>query len=154
MIKFLTDRQEIAKAINIDRIPVITVKLYEPLQGFDYAYGGYKVLVVSPTKGYPDRKLRCTVHMYGDELNKGLHDTPQCYRTIHLSEGMVGIAASFGLNDIREMIEWNQAPLLQLGQEVIVFFDGRRTGWLRRMKVNKYGTKLIDVDEREDRENG
>lgn len=136
-MKFLTDRREIAQAINIDRLPVITIDITKPMDGYPDCYSGSKVLLATPCKRYPDMYSKCTVKMFGDEPgNAENHDKPWAYRKIVLTEGMVGIFAEFGMHDLRDMIEWSNCRYLTAGQRVVVFFDRGKDGFLRLMKVS------------------
>ena len=66
---FLTDRREIAKAINIDKIPVIVFDLTNPMEGYDNCYEGTKVNIEGAHRGaYADLSTHCTPHIWGDEL--------------------------------------------------------------------------------------
>ena len=136
-MKFLRDRREIAQAINIDRLPVITIDIRKPMDGYPDCYEGSKVLIATPNKRYPDSYSKCTVRMFGDEPgNAEHHDAPWGYKKIVLCEGMIGLFADFGLSDVREMVEWSNCRWLTAGQKVVVFFDKGDKGFLRVMKVS------------------
>lgn len=136
-MKFLTDRQEIARAINIDRIPVLTVDIRKPMDGYPDCYSGSKVLVATPCKRYPDSYSRCTVKMFGDEPgNAERHDTPWAYKKIVFSCPGTMLTADFGMRDVREMVEWSNCRMLHAGDQVVVFFDRGDKGYIRLMKVS------------------
>lgn len=149
-MKFLTDRHTIANTINVQQVPVITIDITRPLNDDDFyknCYGGAKMVVAAPTARYPDAYERTTVKMFGDETGNEDHEHPWEYKRITFREGMVGIAARFGLQDVREMIEWNAAPHVKDGDPVVVFFDGGSVGYLRLMYVDRKTGTLRDVDE-------
>ena len=136
-MKFLTDRMKIAEAINIQKIPVLTVDISKCMNGYDDCYEGSKVrLIGGHSKGYEDLDTRCTVRMFGDEVGNECHDAPQFYKTIKLCGGMFGIHSGFGLSDVDEMVEWSNTKILRAGDRVIVFFRGDGVGYLRLMKVS------------------
>lgn len=133
-MKFLTDRQEIAKAININKFPVIRINIGEQMRGYDDCYEGDKIKVA-----YKDFDIRCTVEMFGDGVNADKHDTPWLYEHIELMPETVGLFAHFGYSDAMEMAEWNRVPTIQAGQNVVVIFydDNRKVCIIRQMKVGK-----------------
>ena len=146
---FLTDRREIAQAINIERLPVITMDITKPIGGDEFykgCYEGSKVVLAIPYPRYPDNEEWCKVKMFGDyEENKEWHDKPWMYGRISLQEKPVGIHSSFGLWDVREMVAFNNAVHVKNGDKVVVFFDGGDNGHLRLMKIK--GHTLVDVEE-------
>ena len=142
--KFLTDRQEIAKAINIDRIPVITFDLTKPMD-YENCYEGSKVNIEGAYKGnYSYLTSRCTAHLWGDKECEEVHKTPWLYKNVYLNCYGFGISSSFSLHDVEEMVEWSNAIRLTAESPVIVFFKtvnpftGKKTGYLRMMKVSKH----------------
>lgn len=135
-MKFLTDRKKIAEAINIQKLPVLTIDISKSMEGFDHCYEGSKVRVLGGhSKGYEDLDTRCTVRMFGDEKENSRHDAPQFYGKIILSGGAVFLSSDFGLRDVDEMVEWSNAREVRAGDQVIVYFRGNGVGYLRLMKV-------------------
>lgn len=152
-MKFLVDRHEIAQAINIDRIPVITIDITKCMDGYEHCYEGDKVLVTDPKHG---RHVRCTVKMYGDDNGNNDYLHPWFYKTICLMNPGAYISASFGYSDVMEMVEWSKSKVLDAGEEVIVMFNDRENKYcyLRRMRVSdsvnlhcQTAATLVDVDE-------
>ena len=136
-MKFLKNRTEIGKAINVDRIPVLTVDISNPMKGYPDCYSGSKVNVAGGrSKGYEDLLTRCTVKMYGDEPGNECHDEPWMYKKIILSGEIVGLKSSFTINDIISDVEWSNARTVKAGDAVIVFFRACNNGYLRLMKVS------------------
>lgn len=156
-MKFVTDRQELAKDINIKGIPVITMDISRPLDGDEFykdCYGGSKIRVAYQTRRYGELHSRCRAKMFGDEVgNKGHHDEPWKYKRIHLSCPCVGISAEFNLHDAREMNMWSNTRILHAGDEVYVFFDRGDRAFYRKMRVGRVDSgcstvaMLEDVDE-------
>lgn len=135
---FLTDRKEIAKAINIDRIPVITIDIGKHMDGFENCYEGSRIRIDGAYKGrYSDMLVRCTARMYGDEHGNDCHSTPQFYKRIVLQPSVVAIADSFGLTDVDEMVKWNNTPIVKAGDKVVVYFRDREAGSLRLMRIGE-----------------
>ena len=149
-MKFLQERREIANAINIMKYPVITMDIAKPLNGDEFykdCYGGSKMVVAAPTSRYPDAEELTTVMMFGDQAGNEDHNRPWAYKRIVFREGAIGIHADFGLKDVREMVEWNNAVHVKDGDKVVVFFDDGNRGWLRLMKVDRRSHTLTDIDE-------
>lgn len=141
---FLTDRMDIAKAINIDKLPVICFDLTKPME-YENCYEGSKVNIEGAHKGnYSDLSCHCTAHLWGDKESADVHPTPWLYKKVYLNCWGFGISSSFGLRDVEEMIEWSHAPRMTAEDKVIVFFktinpfNGKETGYLRLMKVSKH----------------
>lgn len=153
-MKFLRERTEIAKKINIEKIPVLTIDITKCMNGYDNCYEGSKVrLIGGHSKGYEDLTTDCTVKMYGDEEGNECHDTPWLYERLVLTGGCVCLKSSFGLSDVDEMVEWSNTKILKANDPVIVYFRGNGVGFLREMKVGgrinphcSTVAMLVDVD--------
>ena len=149
-MKFITDRKELAKEMNIKRTPVLTINITKCMDGYDNCYSGSDIEIQHPRAN--DLFCRCTVKMFSDGPNEDLHDTPWLYKSIALYEGVVCIDSSFGLSDVREMAHWNNVRRAKEGDEVLVFFDGGATGWVRKMKIGPVSAnvfplaRLVDVE--------
>ena len=154
-MKFLTDRKEIARLINIEDLPVLTIKIDEPMNGYPDCYEGSKIKV---DDGKHERymSVRCTVKMFGDEPGNEDHVRPWTYKKIVLKSGICGITSDFGYSDVIEMEEWSNARTVKAGDRVVVLFKAERARvcFLRLMRVSDridrhcYTTAtLIDVDE-------
>lgn len=153
-MKFLTDRHEIAEAINIKRTPVITINVKECINGYENCYAGSRLLVSTPSKRYPDHYTRCTVKMYGDGVNEDKHATPWLYNRIGLYPESACLTDSFGYRDVIEMAEWSEARCVKGGDEVLVVFDCGNVCYIRKMRIGKrvdgfvYPSALLhDIDE-------
>lgn len=137
-MKFLSDRTEIAKAINIDRIPVITMDISKCMDGFENCYKGSKINLEGAHSGrYADLLTNCTAMMFGDEEGNNAHFAPWTFARIRLRPRCTSLHADFGLRDVDEMVEWSHAPLAKAEDKVIVFFRGEGKGFLRMMKIPK-----------------
>lgn len=154
-MKFLTDRKEIAKEINIKGTPVLTIDITECMKGYDHCYEGSCVRVLGGhTRGYEDLDTRCTVMMFGGEQGNEDHDRPWTYKKIVLNGGVVCIDNSFGLSDVDEMVKWSNTRVIKAEDPVILYFRGKNVGYLRMMKVGKRidpfcstVATLVDIDE-------
>lgn len=147
-MRFLTDRHEIAEEINIKRTPVITINVSKEADGWEGygVYDGSKVRVATPSRNYPDSTHRCTAHIYMDGENEKAI-IPIEAKVIHLTCPGIGLKASFGYQDVVEMVEWSHAPLVKAGDEVVVVFDDAENGaiWLRKMVVGKVSPNCSTV---------
>ena len=160
-MKFLKERTEIAKAINIDKIPVICFDVRKSMEGYDNCYEGTKVNIEGAHKGrYSDLTTNCTPHIWSDELDDVSTIAPWMAKRIHLNSYGSCLHSDFSLRDVEDMVEWSHAPRLHAEDKVIVFFKAKNpfkncdTGYLRLMKVGKHidpfcstVTFLEDVEE-------
>ena len=154
-MKWLTDRKEIAKAINIDRLPVITMNIAKCMDGFEDCYEGSRIALEGAHSGrYADLLTYCTARMYGDEKGNERHDAPWTYKRIHLTPRTSYLTSDFSLRDIDEMVMWRNAPLAKANDKVIVYFRGEKNGYLRVMKIGARiepfcttAVMLEDIDE-------
>lgn len=111
-MRTLTERTEIATAINGHQMPVITVDLAD---SDEYGLVSQKVLIDNGTynDGFP-YYLRSEVRAYSD------------MRKLVFSHGAVGISASFTYYDMKEMLDYRNAPIIKPDEDVIVaFIDSR-----------------------------
>lgn len=127
-MKFLTDRHEIAEAINIRQLPTVRIDIRKCIEGFEDCYEGDKIVVEG---------IRCTVKMFGDGVNETLHDNPERYKKIELMPEGICLHESFGRQDVEEMVEWRQAQRASAGDEILVLFEGEDFAYLRQMKIGK-----------------
>jgi len=149
-MKFLNDRTEIAKAINLSGNAVIRIDISKNMRGYDDCYEGDKIIL-----GGKDYPIRCTVNMYGDDAGNECHDKPYFYKKIKLMPETIGISSRFGYGDVMEMAEWNRVPTVNAGDTVIVVFDDSNNNvcYIRLMKVGKVSefvypaAMLYDIDE-------
>ena len=153
-MKFITDRHEIAEAINIKRTPVIRINIKDCMQGYENCYEGSRLLLSTPSKRYPDSYKKCTVKMYGDNGNEDKHDAPWTYTRIGLYPEMSCLTDSFGYSDVIEMAKWSEARCVKGGDEVLVIFDRGDVCFIRRMRIGNrvdpfvYPSAILhDIDE-------
>ena len=153
-MKWLTDRKEIAKAINIDHIPVITMNIRKCMDGYENCYEGSRINLEGAYKGkYADLLTHCTARMYGDEEGNQCHDEPWRYARIHLTPRNACLSSSFSLHDVDEMVDWSNAPKAKANDLVIVYFRAENEGYIRLMKIGSRidphcttATMLEDID--------
>lgn len=105
-MKVLKERTEIAKAINSHKMPVITIDLAD---ANEYGLKSEKVLIDNGTfkDGFP-WYIHSEVNAYRDEGK------------FKFSQGSVGISASFTYYDIKEMLEYRNAPIVKADEDVII----------------------------------
>ena len=128
---FLTDRKEIARAINIEKIPTIRIDISKEMDGYPDCYEGDRVVIVHNDGD----ETRCTAKMFSDGANEKLHAIPFMYEEISLMPDSVFLSSSFGYRDVQKMYEWSKAIRVRENSDVIIFFDNGSTGYLRKMKV-------------------
>lgn len=108
-MKYLTDRHEIAMAMNFGKYPVLHIDRETPKKGYDDYFTGDQVKVLAPTKRYPD--MYCTGRLYFSEGRYGIQ-----------TDGTF-LSNSFGYYDVMKMLKNAQAPVIKAGQKVIVIED-------------------------------
>ena len=112
-MKLLTERTEIAKAINFGRYPVLRIDLAD---ADDYGLKGCRVRIDAGTfrSGDPyiiDAELR----VYRDEKKLTTSSHGAC------------LSASFCLHDYMEMVDKAMAPLIKPDQDVVIaIFDSKK----------------------------
>lgn len=109
MAKYLTDRHEIAMAMNFGKHPVLRINMETPKAGYDTLYYGDQVEVMTPTHGYPDSRERGNLYY--------------CEGRFSISSNAAFLDSSFGYRDVIESLEWAQAPKLHAGETVVVIED-------------------------------
>jgi hypothetical protein len=105
-MKFLKDREEIAKAINGREIPVVTLDLVDADE-----YG----LVSEP--------VAINNGFFRDGFPYMIHAHIRCYsdaKKFTFSSGCVGIHSDFGYTDVMEMLEYRNAPVIEADSDVIL----------------------------------
>jgi len=134
-MKFLRDRKEIAREINIKMTPVVRIDISKSAFGFDDCYKGDRIQIETPRYDYP---VRCFVNMYGDEKGNEDHDHPWRYEKISLNPETICLTAGFGYSDVADMAEWSRTPIVKAGGKVVVMFDDpvNKNCYLRVMKVS------------------
>lgn len=133
-MKYLTDRQEIAKAMNFGMFPVIRIDVETPKAGWDGIYEGDFVKVASPSQRYPDSFVRGRVMKYEEDGDK-----------YAIMPETVCLHDSFGYEDVLEMLKFAQAPMLHAGDTVIVIEDlpKQKKAGVRMMKVSDHVQSFV-----------
>ena len=149
-MKFLTDRTEIAKAMNFGKYPVLYIdrdnRPYDsPEVRSDYCKGSKcRLEWEHKDPRYADMTARCELY-----YSEGRY---------HLSQGAACLSADFGRRDVLEMVEWARVPVLRCGQTVIVVedFTMQKIVRVRMMKISvrkdlncSTVTSLVDIEEGE-----
>lgn len=110
-MKYLTDRHEIAMAMNFGKYPVLYIDVETPKDGYSDFYKGQDVRVAwdDPRERYKD--MTCEGNLYYSEGK------------FAISNNAGGLTAGFGREDVIEMHHWANTPLVHKGQTVIVIKD-------------------------------
>lgn len=105
-MKFLNERTEIATAINGHKMPVITIDL---ANADDYGLKSEKVLIDNGffRDGFP-YYIHAELRAYADETK------------FKFSSGCVGISNSFSYYDMKEMLEYRNAPIVKADEDIII----------------------------------
>lgn len=109
----IKDRVAVAKAINFGEYPIITIDLADR---DEYGLVGCKVRIDNGTfrTGEP-YFVRATIRVYSDE------------KVLTTSGAGTYLKAGYGYSDVKEMIEWANAPLIKPDQDVLlVIHDSKR----------------------------
>ena len=108
-MRYLTDRHEIAMAMNFGKYPVLHIDRETPKKGYEDYFVGDQIKVLAPTERYPD--MYCTGKLYFSESRYGIQ-----------TDGTF-LSDSFGYYDVMKMAKNAQAPVIKAGQTVIVIED-------------------------------
>lgn len=113
-MRTLTERTEIARAINEHKMPVISIDLAD---ADEYGLVSQKVLIDNGTfdDGFP-YYIRSEVRAYRDD------------RKFKFKQGPVGISASFSYSDMKEMLDYRNAPIVKPDEDVILAFIDSKNG--------------------------
>lgn len=123
-MKYLTDRQEIAQAMNFGKYPVIRIDVETPVR--DGALQGDVVKVAAPSARYPDNYICGRVMKYDDDDRYVIMPDSVCLK------------ADFGYSDVVRMLGYAQAPMLHAGEDVVLIEDApkQRAARVRMMRVS------------------
>lgn len=105
-MKRLTERTEIASAINFRKYPVIKIDI---AKRNEYGIEGTKVLIDNGTfrSGEP-YYIKATLTAYRDE------------KTLTFHAGATCLHASFTYSDMEEMLEYSNAPIVKADQDILI----------------------------------
>ena len=126
-MKFLKDREEICRALNLMKYPVIMFDLTSSKPGWDRGvYEGSKVRVDTEktfrdgTPIYRD----CRAYIFVDNNHEGIEDTVEnrLRADIHLLGDTIGLYDDFKASDVIELAENAQAPVVKAHQKVVVVY--------------------------------
>lgn len=110
-MKYLTDRTEIAKAMNFNKHPVLYINMEDrPYEGSDYARGSRcRVAWDHQDPRYAD--LYCSGNLY------------HCDGRLSISNDAACLSADFGRHDVIEMYKMANTPMIHKGDTVVVVED-------------------------------
>ena len=112
-MRIITERTEIAKAINGHKMPVITIDLAD---ADEYGLKSQNVLIDNGTfdDGFP-YYIKSEVRAYSDR------------KDFLFDSACVGLSASFGYSDIKEMLDYRNAPIVKPDEDVIIVVINSKT---------------------------
>lgn len=129
-MKILTERKEIAKAINFGKYPVLVLDMdnhkgYEKYNPDTKFCEGQRVRVAWDRSDYEGMTSNGSI-MMGDD------------GTIYISGRCAILQADFGYSDVMEDATWANAPVIHKGQRVVVIMDWSKEKrcMVRMMKVS------------------
>lgn len=121
-MKYLTDRHEIAEAMNFGKYPVLRIDVETPKAGWDNVYEGDLVRVEPKTVRYPGHTIRARLEKFPEDGGKySIMPAPVC------------LHGDFGYSDVMEHLGYAQAPVIHAGETVVVVEDYPK---LRTCKVH------------------
>lgn len=125
-MKYLKNRQEVAKAMNFGKYPVLRINRETPKEGYKDYFVGDLVKVMTPSKSHPD--LYATGTLYWSEGKYGVMTDCTCLHD------------DFGYYDVKEMLARAQDPVLHAGETVVVVEDypNLRSCTVHMMKVSDH----------------
>ena len=105
-MKRLTDRTEIASAINFRKYPVVTIDLADV---DEYGIKGAKVLIDNGFfKSGEPYYIKAKLRAYSDE------------KVLQFSQGAEVLSASFTYSDMEEILEYSNAPIIKADQDILI----------------------------------
>lgn len=130
-MKALKDRYEIAEAINIDMLPVLTIDVTECADGYEGCYKGSDVRVKFQTRNHGEQWTEGTLWYEGGEFKIVGHG--------------FGIKDRFCYEDMMEMAKTANAPMLEEGREVVVVMHSKAGRYFTatKMKVSEVNPRCI-----------
>ena len=117
MTNILKDRQEIAKAINFAKYPVLELDTANEivLGGMVAGYNGSKVRVKWQYQG-ETLYLHCELKYFKDS------------KKLTVSSGGCTLAARFSYKDLMEMVEYSNTPIIDKNMEVVLVIHNSKIG--------------------------
>lgn len=154
--EFLTERQEIGKAMNFGKYPVLWMDIGNPKKVITEGdhYTGCKARFAYQTRSCGELIYSGTLDMYADEQKPEVRYAPWLWDHIHLSSWGSCLKADFGYGDVIEDLENAMAPMIQPGQEVIVVFKNevKKSVSVRKMvtssRVDPHCSSMMMIENR------
>lgn len=108
-MKMLTERTQIAMAMNFGKYPVVAIDVSKK---DDYGLVGTKVRIKSKYRDGETHYIRARIRAYSDE------------KVLTTSSHGIMITDSFTYSDYEEMIDYANAPVIEADQDIVIaFFD-------------------------------
>jgi hypothetical protein len=124
-MKMLTDRKEIAQALNFGKYPVLTWDLDENK--------GSKARVTKVSTRYGLMHYNCKLQKDYEKQGDGI---------FYLSKNATMLKGSYGVEDYLEDAEYANAPIIESNQEVAIFIHSKkcRVSMVLIVKAGKVST--------------
>lgn len=122
-MKTLTERKEIALAINFGKYPVIPIDVSNR---DEYGIVGPKVKIDFGG----EYMIRADIRVYNDE------------GTVQIVQGPTCLTASFGYSDFMEILEYANAPVIKANQEIVIATYDSKRGLAYAPRIIKTGAKI------------
>ena len=127
-MKRLTERTEIAMAINFNKYPVIKIDLADR---DEYGIKGTKVRIDNGTfKSGEPYMIRATIRSYNDE------------KCLSFSQGGTMLADKMCYTDYMEMVEYANTPIIKTNQEILIFLYNSVTKDIYAPVILKTGERI------------
>lgn len=125
-MKELTNRQEIAKAMNFGKYPVIEIDVSKKTE---YGFVGTKINIKSQRFELP---VRATLTAYKDT------------KILTTSGENICVKAQYDYNDFINNLEYANAPTIEADQDILVVFTDREAGLVHKVVILHTGNYVDD----------
>ena len=129
--KILTERTQMARAINFGKYPVLSIDLANTIEMFKGEVCGFRGCPIRVPWDYQGETYyeRCQLKYFKDT------------KKFYISNSGCCIKNSFGYSDIEEMTEYANAPILDKNQEfVLVIYNSKKRSYFNPiiLKTSNY----------------
>ena len=127
-MKRLTERTEIAKAINFNKYPVIKIDIADT---DEYGVKGTKVRIDNGT-------FKTGEPYFIDAIIRAYNDEP----FLHVKSYGTCLKKEIGYRDYMEMVEYANAPIIKVNQEIVIFLYNSVTKEVFAPAIIKTGERI------------
>lgn len=129
-MKILTERTQIAKAMNFGKYPVLELNLEKEIRmGTEHKLVGFEGCGVRVPWDYHGET------MYEDAEIAWYMDSPN---ELHITSGGCCLHASFGYEDVMEMLKNANTPILDKNQKFILVVHTAKAAWVVELETADY----------------